>query len=447
MDPYGLPPSYQPMMTIHKTLKYALLLGASLVAILLIGLAVANRQAHNRLNAKLGELRDRSEPVTVTDLSRQPLPPENNALTYLRRAASDADAIVKEVSAAEDHFKYDGEGPPGPEVIAAMRAALDAFPQVLPLLVRAAQSPGYDAQIDFSDPRQELFEKFLKQPQLWRNAARVLNYHAQVAIASGKPEVAVQDCIHILQLTRQFDRNPLMISFLVSLAVRGVAIDTAQQALRTGLVSAHVHHELEDELALHDLNQAFRHALATERAYVLDSFVDMSADLGNGFTWLPSYPNDQVDYLELIAEVLDLSDSPYSDVGDPTKTSTGTFTRLSVPSIVATLEAKRRGQAQLRCLRILNAAIAAEQSGSGEPTLASLNLPAEATTDPYNGQPLHLKKTPQGWVVYSVGRKLTDDGGVNLGYQFDQNVGLAPYVPTAKQDAAESAKPTPDPGS
>lgn len=439
------------MITSGKLLKYALLTLVGIVGVLLIGVAIANRQAHKRLNAKLGELRDRSEPVTVTDLTRQPLPPEDNALTYLRRAESDADAIVKEVSAAEDHYKYNGEGPPGPEVIAAMRAALDAFPKVLPLLVQAAEAPGYDAQIDFTEPRQELFEKFMKQPQLWRNAARVLNYHAQVAIASGQPDVAVQDCIHLLQLTRNFDRNPLMVSFQVSLAIRGLTIETAQQALRTGSVSAQVHNELEDELALHDLNQAFRHAMATERAYVLDSFVDMSAELRNGFTWFPSYPNDQVDYLDLLAEVLSLSDRPYSDVGDPSDlnmTSTGPFTRLLVPSIVATLDAKRRMQAQLRCLRILNAAIAADQAGTGERTLASLNLPAEATTDPYNGQPLHLKKTPLGWVVYSVGRKLTDDGGVNIGYQPDQNIGLAPYVPAAKPDAAESAaEPTPDPGS
>ena len=33
------------------------------------------------------------------------------------------------------------------------------------------------------------------------------------------------------------------------------------------------------------------------------------------------------------------------------------------------------------------------------PKLTDLGLPAEATTDPYTGDPLHVKKTPKGWLV------------------------------------------------
>ncbi len=43
--------------------------------------------------------------------------------------------------------------------------------------------------------------------------------------------------------------------------------------------------------------------------------------------------------------------------------------------------------------------------------LSKLGLPADATTDPFNGKPLIIKKTPEGWKVYSVGSNLIDDGG------------------------------------
>jgi hypothetical protein len=43
--------------------------------------------------------------------------------------------------------------------------------------------------------------------------------------------------------------------------------------------------------------------------------------------------------------------------------------------------------------------------------LTDLGLPAEATIDPFNGEPLHVKKLPQGWMVYSVGSNCVDDGG------------------------------------
>jgi hypothetical protein len=45
------------------------------------------------------------------------------------------------------------------------------------------------------------------------------------------------------------------------------------------------------------------------------------------------------------------------------------------------------------------------------PKLTDLGLPGEATIDPFNGQPLHVKKLPEGWLVYSVGSNLINDGG------------------------------------
>ena len=48
---------------------------------------------------------------------------------------------------------------------------------------------------------------------------------------------------------------------------------------------------------------------------------------------------------------------------------------------------------------------------SGSSNSAKLGLPRETTIDPYNGEPLHVKKLPAGWQVYSVGMDLTDNSG------------------------------------
>ncbi len=45
------------------------------------------------------------------------------------------------------------------------------------------------------------------------------------------------------------------------------------------------------------------------------------------------------------------------------------------------------------------------------PSLSDLGLPAAVTTDPFDGQPLRTKQLPEGWIVYSVGGNLVDDGG------------------------------------
>ena len=108
----------------------------------------------------------------------------------------------------------------------------------------------------------------------------------------------------------------------------------------------------------------------------------------------------------------------------------GAFAKLLFPAINAFFVAHASGQAYVRTLRVLNAIQAHVPAGSNEvPKLSELGLPAEATTDPFNGEPLHVKRLPQGWLVYSVGRNLRDDDG-----KLDDNsdVGVGPPIPAAK---------------
>ena len=77
-----------------------------------------------------------------------------------------------------------------------------------------------------------------------------------------------------------------------------------------------------------------------------------------------------------------------------------------------TFQAVADTRSMIRSLRVLNALQTHVPAGSNEvPKLTELGLPAETITDPFTGEPLHVKKTPQGWLVYSVGPNFQDDGG------------------------------------
>jgi hypothetical protein len=65
----------------------------------------------------------------------------------------------------------------------------------------------------------------------------------------------------------------------------------------------------------------------------------------------------------------------------------------------------------------------AESNGRDANGLAELKLPRGFTTDPFDGQPLRLKHTPEGWIVYSVHRDRSDDGGDFNGLK---DAGVAP---------------------
>ena len=81
---------------------------------------------------------------------------------------------------------------------------------------------------------------------------------------------------------------------------------------------------------------------------------------------------------------------------------------------------------------MLNALQTHVPAGSNEvPKLTELGLPAETITDPFTGEPLHVKKTPQGWLVYSVGPNFQDDGG-KLDDPTNGDIGVGPPPPAAK---------------
>jgi hypothetical protein len=52
-----------------------------------------------------------------------------------------------------------------------------------------------------------------------------------------------------------------------------------------------------------------------------------------------------------------------------------------------------------------------DSEAAAVPDLSALNLPPEVLVDPFSGKPLQVKRTPEGWLIYSVGKNLQDDGG------------------------------------
>jgi hypothetical protein len=83
----------------------------------------------------------------------------------------------------------------------------------------------------------------------------------------------------------------------------------------------------------------------------------------------------------------------------------------------------------MRCLRILNAAMRLEHQGVEVTGLQDLKLPEKETIDPFTGKPLLMKKLPEGWVIYSVGKNLKDDGG-QVDDLIDFGLGPVPPLPS-----------------
>jgi hypothetical protein len=190
--------------------------------------------------------------------------------------------------------------------------------------------------------------------------------------------------------------------------------------LQAGPVSPSMRAALDAELALHDTMEGYDRALVSERAYALSSVREIP---GAGFWLLRGFHNQlALGLIELTDRYRQKSSRPYAEVVKDKKEAPalvgginvyGSLITLLEPSLISLREPAERTRAMCRSVRVLNALQGRVPASGGElPKLIDLGLPEAATVDPFSGQPLLVKKLANGWMVYSVGGNLVDDGGI-----------------------------------
>ncbi len=430
------------MKRLNKILKWTGIVLGGLVAIGLVANAVFVWTTDTRLEAQLAAIREAGDPLTLADLARPPIPPEKNAATYLRRAEADAAAIGNELSKAKVRSVSEWPLPPMTRADQkAIKAAFDAYSNVIPLLEQAAACPDYDAQLDYTVSPREFNMQLLHVANKIRSASWVLRARALLLVNEGNRDEAVRTALLMFRLARHFDRNPTLITFFMVMAIRNMAIEPANQALQTGPVSEHTRSTLDAELALQEQMEGYSWTIKSERAFVLDTFRTFP---GHNF-WLISrgfWNEQESELLDEIQAFLPLTREsiPYRQADQTIHRIRGKCSSVLGKALVRQIGVAMqsahhlvaRTRAQIRSLRVLNALQTHVAVGSKEiPKLTELGLPAETITDPFNGEPLHVKKTPQGWLVYSVGPNFRDDGG-KLDDPLNGDIGVGPPPPAAK---------------
>ena len=425
------------MKRLTKILKWTGIVMGLLVAIGLIANALFVSTTDTQLERQLAAIRLSGDPLTPADLARPSISPEKNAATYLRRAQEGVAAIDKETMNLKPVSERPGFLMPL-EDQKAFKTTLTAYPNVIPLLEQAAACPDYDSELDYTLPSEEFLAKLLTVVSEHRSVARLLRYRAELLVAAGNRDEAVRMALTTFRLASHFDHDPMLIGYLVTMAVRGDANRSAAEALETGPISkGSPRHALDSELGIQErmLGEGFVRALKSERVYMLESFDGIP---GRNF-WLVSRGvcnTQESASLEVFPAFIALArdPNPYREAARAMEGNRSTMAALLFPSLKASYAAVTRTRALIRSLRVLNALQMNVPAESAEtPKLSELGLPAEATTDPFTGEPLHVKKTPQGWLVYSVGANFQDDGGKLLDDgSTDGDIGVGPPPPVAK---------------
>lgn len=435
----------------QRPLFRRLLVGVTIVSLLLFGVSCWLIGSKNSLDRRIDAIRAGGYPAMIADLAPRIIPAEDAAAELASVADRFAEfdrklGVFYGSPLGTNYYAMleNGEAPTA-EQLDAIRAIMEQFPELDAAVKKAAACDQYASRHDYRLPQSQFVATMLPQASSLRTVASFVAWQMQLAIAEGRPDLAVEQGIALLRLAELYDHSePGLISSQIAMAVRGMAARELYSALSAGPISPALRQQLDEDLARFDAKESLLHALTTERALSVSAAQEQ---LGGGVKplivntvglHLKKMYVEAIDYYEPVLSVIEQPWYVANQHGTSifTKpTAYGTMADLLAPAFEAQVEAAHRTSALLRSLRVLNALqqYAAEQ-GTEATGLVDLKLPAEAMEDPFTGKPLIAALVDGRWLAYSVGKDGVDDGGE---FTTPKDYGVGPSKPVAANPEPE----------
>lgn len=388
--------------------------------------------AGGRVDSRLDAIRAAGDPTSIADFGSPALARLDDADALLEEVAPGVAALEKEMLKL---YPKSGRpaGPLDADALARLEAAFKAHPDVVPRLIEAASRDEYSHRFASTSHTTRFIQEIGDRTGRFRSMARLLASWSSVLRAKGDRDGAVAVAIASLRLADDLGRDPGLMSTLAAIACGSVAVQDAAETLLSGPVSEDSRRSLEAELTHFDESELLRRALKTERAFSVTAFREIPRSPVPFSGWM--LDGAVLMILDLYEEQLGIVDLGYREARDTSKEIVAKLPMHPLrmmaaqlaPSMQSLRDATTRQAAMIRSLRVLNAL---QRTGAEvEPAdLASLGLPPEATLDPFTDKPLVVKKVPGGWLIYSVGADLADDGGI---LEKARDVGVGPVGATA----------------
>lgn len=320
-----------------------------------------------------------------------------------------------------------------------------------------------------------------------RSAARVLQTRSALALGEGRHADAGRDAVAILRLAALVAQGPYLVNQLVAIAIGGVGLAQIDQVAAHPSATAESLRRLLDGAQTAGVSGRLAESMQYgERYFNLSSVIDIAASKGRSGWWEPSLVDDEksdfvfagmsVDWNPSLRELnryyndfdkvlrlltprnrLDaarLLDDEYGvEQFDPrdwralTPTGRGAILAPSVADLLLSVaELLVRPEERVKLRRLLTKtgvalAIHRAENGAYPETLEELvpGVLDAVPADPFGSGLLVYRRTPGGFLLYSVGYNGGDDGGslseANLGWGQPTYEGVLP-LPTNEIEAA-----------
>ena len=423
-----------------------------LAAAAVIGLQfqLARRVAEAAVKAEVARIQAAGEPMTIEDLYAYHRVPPGTPDTTAAWIAVLKSFDEKELSAAGKALPIIGLGTdenllrpnvPGSQA-AELAQLLEQYGKTLQAAHAAAKLPG---ECRMPTKFEDGFAMLLPNVQKTRTLCRLEQLELRQRLYEGDIPGTLESVDTMLATAGTLDHQLTLVEQLVRMAIISVALHEVERILNEAQLTEPQLAELQAKVQSLDNQGGVNRGMLGERAigYNATQHPDVLNQLhhasdGNGpssmvgSTLLNSPAACEV-YLELMAESIEASRAPYPEalkrsaqINDRIKTMASTRNPLErlkymtslmmLPALDSFISANASRIAE-RDLTV--AAIAAEryrmETGDYPQTLSQLvpkYLPA-VPADPFDGQPLRMKKTEDGLLLYSIGKDGRDNGGTD----------------------------------
>ncbi|HUS80068.1 MAG TPA: hypothetical protein VM283_02300 [Armatimonadota bacterium] len=410
----------------------------------------ANIKYGNEVEAELQRIRDAAEPLSEVEAAPKPVPDDQNAaILYMQvlhvsfdgsQPANPGKLTFGVLSYQENELLKAYVEDPEATDAAAVRAILARAEvrEVLAVFERGSRMPYCVFPVHWEEGFGALFPHMAQL----RDAARLIGAQVQVLAANGRMDEAMHWSDVALRMSVQVSSEPSMIAQLVAYAVQAIALQATEHALDQGAPSPAVAKQLADYAASIDLQAPFHRGLLMERASDISIFEAVASDPAQLHAllsdeppslWVGVYASpialplrrfDEAECLRYWRWALPLMDKPYRLTrggGSEQEEWLNATPRLAVLTqilypVFARARAKRDGSiARLDELRVaLELKEYRRAWGSYPKSLDALaQTPGWAIPeDVFAGRPFHYRRQGEGFVLWSIGPDLEDDGGI-----------------------------------
>lgn len=399
----------------------------SLSTILLAVFFIA-RTSRSKVMDLRQEIRTKGDPLYFKDLAPTSVDFEGNAFIPLMEAK---DELTEFGLYYRENFDFDTPSELSAEQLETLVKMVQDSAGLYKQISQILACTELEAETDYTAG----LDATLEYLQVLRAAADAIQARTFAYVSKNNGDEALRSCLDGMRISRLMKDETNLVGLLVSIAIQQIMSDDSFYILSTCPTSVDIRTELVRELSLADFKKSLSIALKGERALGVQTFQDLregkgqfARDIKPRFetgigVWDAYVNNDEATYIQLMNRIIDSVDQSHGQRKQLAERISAQLdggigqilTKLILPAVLGVSTTVDAINAKIRCLQVICRSMS-EEDGIEE------GLPK----DPFNDQTLVVNNTASGWLVYSVGLNLQDDGG-DLGTR-DQNFRETPDI-------------------